>query len=69
MSAAGCDMLEIPLPVLEYLACILVRYEELISSFHADRAAVTVIRTATYTPLPISWASKATVTAAVNFLP
>jgi hypothetical protein len=68
-TATGCDMPEIPLPILEYLAYILASYEEIISSLHSDSAADTVIRTATYTPLPISWASKATATAAVNFFP
>jgi hypothetical protein len=48
---------------------ILARYEEIISSFHSGSAADTVTRTVTYTPLPISWDSKATATAAVNFLP
>jgi hypothetical protein len=32
-----CDIPEIPLPMLEHLAYILVRYQKIISSFHSDQ--------------------------------
>src|SRR5271163_2904078 len=36
-TAPECDIPEIPLPMLQHLACILVRYQKIISSFHSDQ--------------------------------